>query len=65
MKPHKQIGHIISIVNKRFWAIPKLKRAGVSNNDIKYFYIMKIRSVLESSAVVFHSMLTNDDTSDL
>ena len=26
---------------------------------------MKIRSVLESSAVVFHSMMTNDDVDDL
>ena len=26
---------------------------------------MKIRSVLESNAVVFHSMMTNDDSDDL
>ena len=65
MKPHKQVNYLISIVNKRIWAITKLKRAGVSDEDLKFFYIMKIRSVLETSAAVFHSMLTNDDRSDL
>ena len=42
-----------------------MKKAGVSDEDLKFFYIMKIRSVLESNAVVFHSMMTNDDTDDL
>ena len=65
MKPHTHINYIISIANKRIWAIPKLKKAVVSDEDLKYFYVMKIRSVLESSAVVYHSMLTIDDREDI
>ena len=65
MKPHKHIEYLLSIANKRMWAISKLKFAGASNCDLKYFFIMKIRSVLESSAVVFHSMLTEDDAKNL
>ena len=65
MKPHKHTKYILSIVNKRMWAISKLKRAGVSDQDLKYFYTMKLRSVLESLAVVFHSMLTKEDSTNI
>ena len=47
------------------WAITKLRRAGVKETDLKYFFIMKLRSVLESGAAVFHSMLTIEDSDDL
>ena len=47
------------------WAISKLKRAGVSDQDLKYFYTMKLRSVLESLTVVFHSMLTKEDSTNI
>ena len=47
------------------WAISKLKLAGVCDVDLTHFFIMKIRSVLESNAVVFHSMLTGDDSDNL
>ena len=65
MKTHRHIEYILSISYKRIWAIRKLKKAGVPEKDILYFYFMKIRSVLESNCVVYHSMLTNDDTSDI
>ena len=65
MKPHKHIDYLLGIANGRMWAIAKLKFAGVSNCDLIYFFVMKIRSVLESSAVVFHSMATDDDTNNL
>ena len=65
MKPHRHIAYVLTIVNKRFWAIPKLKKAGVSDTDLTFFYIMKIRSVLETAAVVFHSMMYEDDVEDL
>ena len=65
MKTHRHIEYILAICYKRIWAIRKLKKAGVPEKDILYFYFMKIRSVLESNCVVYHSMLTNDDTSDI
>ena len=65
MKAHRHVKFISSIVNKRMWAISKLKHAGVSDSDLKYFYTMKIRSVLESACVVFHSMLTKGDREDI
>ena len=47
------------------WAISKLKRVGLSHQDLKYFYTIKLRTVLESSAVVYHSMLTQEDSSNI
>ena len=65
MKPHIHVQYLLSIVNKRMWAVSKLKLAGVCDFDLTHFYIMKIRSVLESNAVVFHSMLTMDDSDNI
>jgi hypothetical protein len=65
MKPHRHVEHILGICYKRLWAILKLKKAGVPNWDILHFYFMKIRSVLESNCVIYHSMLTQDDTDDI
>ena len=61
MKPRIHVQYILTIVNKRMWAMSKLKKAGVPDSDLKYFYVMKLRSVLESAAVVFHSMITIED----
>ena len=63
MKPHKHVEYMLSIVNKRMLAITKLKRDGVSDDDLKYFYVRKLRCLLETSVAVFHSMLTHDNTS--
>ena len=65
MKTRKHIDHILKIAYKRLWAIRKLKKAGISDIDILHFYNMKIRSVLESNCVVFHSMLTLEETQDI
>ena len=65
MKVHRHINHILKISYKRIWAIRKLKKAGISDIDILYFYFMKIRSVLETNCVVYHSMLTLENTNDI
>ena len=65
MKPHRHVEYILAICYKRLWAVTKLKKAGVSNDDILHFYYMKIRSVLETNSAVFHSMLTQEDTDDI
>ena len=65
MKPATHVKHITKIAYSRLWAISRLKTAGVSNDDIFHFFIMKIRSVLEYAAPVFTSMLTESDKSDI
>ena len=65
MKPHKHVEYLLKICYKRLWAISKLKRAGVCNKDILHFFFVKIRSVLETNAPVFHLMLTQDDSDDI
>ena len=65
MKTHRHVEHILSISYKRLWAIRKLSKACVPPDDILHFYFMKIRSVLESNCVVYHSMLTQDNVNDI
>ena len=65
MKPDRHVQHILTISYKRIWTIRKLKKAGISREDILYFYFMKIRSVLESNCVVFHSMLTKENSDNI
>lgn len=65
MKTETHVNYIVSKCYKRLWAVRKLKNAGVSVEDIIKFYSMKIRSVLESSCPVFHSMLTTEDSNNI
>ena len=65
MKPGRQVQHITSIAYKRIWALNRMKAIGIHNRDIIHFFNIKIHSVLESSAVVFHSMLTEEDKDDI
>ena len=65
MKTHRHVQHILAISYKRIWAIRKLKKAGISNSDILHFYFIKIRSILESNCVVYHPMLTQEDSNDI
>ena len=65
MKPARHVQHILKTCYSRLWAISRLKSAGVSDDDIFYFYSMKIRTVLEFAAPVFSSMLTERDKDDI
>ena len=65
MKPAKHVEYLLKICYKRLWAISQLKRARVPDHDILHFFFIKIRSVLESNAPVFHSMLTQESSSDI
>ena len=65
MKTDRHVRHILAIAYKRIWAIRKLKKANVGNDDILHFYYMKIRSVLESNCVAFHSMLTQENSDNI
>ena len=65
MKTDRHVQHILTIAYKRIWTIRKLKKAGISDEDILYFYFIKIRSVLESNCVAFHSLLTKENSENI
>ena len=65
VKPHRHVKHILDIAYKRLWALAKLKKAGVPDQDILHFFNVKIRSVLESNCPVFHPMLTQENKDDI
>ena len=65
MKPSLHVSHILKIAYSRLWALRKLKTAGVHDQDILFFFNMKIRSVLEYSAPIFTSMMSNENILDI
>lgn len=65
MKPNVHVARILGIAYGRLWAISRLKSAGVSEDDILFFFNIKIRSVLEFCAPVWSSMLTAENISDI
>ena len=65
MKPDAHVSYILRIAYSRLWPISRLKSAAVNNDDIAYFFNMKIRSVLEYSAPVFTSMITRENIIDI
>ena len=65
MKPETHIAYILKTAYRRLWAISRLKAAAVSDDDILFFFQMKIRSVLEYSSPVFNSMLTVQNISNI
>ena len=50
---------------KRLWFLKKLKRAGVSVDDLIYYYQAVIRPLLEYASVVWHSSLSKEQTQSL
>ena len=65
MKTNRHVEHLLAICYKRIWAIRKLKKSGISEKDILHFYNFKIRSVLEANCIIYHSMLTQEETNDI
>jgi len=56
---------ITSKAAKRFWFLKKLKRAGVSREDLMYFYQAVVRPVLEYACPAWHTSITKDQTKSL
>jgi len=50
------IAAVTSKTAKRLWFLKKLKRAGVSQADLVYYYQAVIRPVLENACPVWHSI---------
>ena len=59
------VAAIKSKAAKRLWFLKKLKRAGVSVDDLIYYYRAVIRPLLEHASVVQHSSLSKEQTQSL
>jgi len=58
----EHIESITSKANKRLWFLERLKWAGVSQNNLVYYYEAIVRPVLEYASKVWHTSLTADQT---
>ena len=54
MKWNAHVDKITTKAAKRLYLMKQLKRSGLSDNDLKCFYIASIRSILEYACQVFH-----------
>ena len=52
-----QVKNLIRKSNKRFFALLKYKRKGIPNDKIRDVYCSVLRSVMEFSSVVYHSLI--------
>jgi len=59
------IAAITSKAAKQLWFLKKLKRAGVSREDLVYFYQAVVRPVLEYACSAWHTSITKDQTKSL
>lgn len=50
---------------KRVWTLFRLKKSGLSSDDLLFFYNTVIRPVFDFCAVTYHSMLTREQTEQL
>ena len=65
LKWDSNTAHIVKRANARMVILRKLSEFGAPTSDLKTIYISYIRSVLEQSAVVWHTSLTEQNISDL
>ena len=65
LKWDKNIQHIVRRANARMQLMHKIVKFAPSREDLKNIYILFVRSILEQSAVVWHSSLTLENSKDL
>ena len=65
LKWDDHIAATLSKASKRIWFLKKHKRAGVSTDDLLYYYQTVVRPVLEYACVVWHSCLTKEQVQSL
>ena len=59
LKWDDHVATVASKAAKRLWFLKKLKRAGVSVDDLVHYYLTVIRPVLEYTCAVWHPALTD------
>ena len=65
LKWDKNTSKIVRNANARMELLRKVASFGTNIDDLKTVYILYIRSILEQSATVWHSSLTQENVSDL
>ena len=55
-----QINYTVNRVSRTLWQLVIFKQLGASQEKLKTFYILKIRSILMFASVCFHSSLTSE-----
>lgn len=65
LKWDDHISTVTSKAAKRLWFLKKLKRAGVTRDDLLYFYQAVVRPVLEYASPAWHTSLTKQQTKSL
>ena len=60
-----QVKNIIGKTRRRYWVLRHLRRFGLSEQELLDVYKSVVRSVIEFSAVVYHSMLTIEQSKSL
>ena len=65
LKWDQNTAEIVRKANARMALLRKVAEFGAPVDDLKIIYIMYIRSLLEQSATVWHSRLTEENASDL
>ena len=61
----QNISSIVKKANARMELLRRVAGFGTPTDDLKIIYILFIRSILEQSATVWHSSLTNENVNDL
>ena len=64
----KRNANTIFITKKAYsklWMLRRLKLNGANTNELKDIYSKHVRSVVEYAAVVWHSSLTRENTTDI
>ena len=61
----QNISSIVKKANARMQLLRRVAGFGTPIDDLKIIYILFIRSILEQSATVWHSSLTNENVNDL
>ena len=65
LKWDDHVAAITSKAGKRLWFMKQLRRAGVCQNDLLYYYQSVVRPVLEYASPCWHSSLTKEQNKQL
>ena len=60
-----QTENIIGKIRRRLWVLRHLRKFGLTEEELVMVYKSTVRSVIEFTAVVYHPMLTNEQSDEL
>ena len=60
-----QVAFIKDKFRRKFWSLIHLRRSGIGGDQLFRLYTVLVRPVIETNAVVYHSMLTTSQASEL